>query len=63
MHFIWRRLPANDEMFSDKGPVHMWLQDSILQGNTVTGQGGAFSVVSGQGTHFSNVTFEGNSGE
>ena len=39
-----------------------WSQDSVLENNTVTGQGGAFHVLSGQGTRFTNVTFSRNSG-
>lgn len=44
------------------GVCCMCLQDSVLENNTATGQGGAFHVLSGQGTSFTNVTFVGNSG-
>ena len=51
-------------LYSRLKDLKCWvLQDSVFEGNTVSGQGGALNVVSGQGAHFKNVTFIGNSGK
>ncbi len=38
------------------------LQDSVVSGNTATGQGSAFNVGTSERVSFANVTFEDNSG-
>ena len=38
------------------------MQNSVLEFNRASGQGGAFNAVSGDGTFFANVTFHQNSG-
>ena len=40
----------------------MLSQNSLLESNRASGQGGAFSAVSSDGAFFSNVTFRDNSG-
>ena len=37
-------------------------QNSVLELNRASGQGGAFNAVSSDGTYFANVTFRQNSG-
>ena len=41
---------------------YSWMQNSLLENNRASGQGGAVNAVSSDGVFFSNVTFRGNSG-